>query len=131
MLTNDGLKKVKKHMNSSNFEQGEIVVAQILFSEQIGLKTRPALVISNTKYNKNSEDIILLKITSQSKKTKYDIDLNNKDLEDGKLTKTSMIMTDNPVTTYKGMISTKIGKISNKKLKEVKEKLSELYELQT
>ena len=118
-------------MNSSNFEQGEIVVAQILFSEQIGLKTRPALVISNTKYNKNSEDIILLKITSQSKKTKYDIDLNNKDLEDGKLTKTSMIMTDNPVTTYKGMISTKIGKISNKKLKEVKEKLSELYELQT
>ena len=86
-------------MNSSNFEQGNIVIAQILFSEQIGLKTRPALVMSNTKYNKNSEDIILLKITSQSKKTKFDIELNNKDLEKGELTKTSMIMADNPITT--------------------------------
>ncbi|MBT4870462.1 MAG: type II toxin-antitoxin system PemK/MazF family toxin [Candidatus Diapherotrites archaeon] len=118
-------------MNSSNFEQGDIVVAQVLFSEQIGLKTRPALVISNTKYNKKSEDIILLKITSQSKRTTYDINLNNKDLENGELTKPSMIMIDNPVTTYRGMISTKIGKITNTKLKEVKKKLSELYELQT
>lgn len=116
-------------MNSLNFEQGEIVVAEILYSEQIGLETRPALVISNSKYNKNSEDIILLKITSQSKKTKYDINLANNDLENGQLTKSSMIMTDNPVTTYKEMIRTKIGKITKEKLKEVKQKMHELYEL--
>lgn len=116
-------------MNSLNFEQGDIVVAEILYSEQIGLKTRPALIISNTKYNKKSEDIILLKITSQLKKTNYDIGLSNNDLESGQLTKSSMIMIDNPVTTYKEMIRRKIGKITKKKLSEVKEKLSELYEL--
>lgn len=129
MRTNGGLKKVKKPMNSLNFEQGDIVVAEILYSEQIGLKTRPALIISNTKYNKKSEDIILLKITSQLKKTNYDIGLSNNDLESGQLTKSSMIMIDNPVTTYKEMIRRKIGKITKKKLSEVKEKLSELYEL--
>ncbi len=129
MRISDGLKKVKKHMNSLNFEQGEIIVAEILYSEQIGLETRPALVISNSKYNKNSEDIILLKITSQSKKTKYNINLANNDLENGQLKKSSMIMTDNPVTTYKEMIRTKIGKITKEKLKEVKEKICELYEL--
>jgi mRNA interferase MazF len=116
-------------MNSLNFEQGEIVVAQILYSERVGIKTRPALVISNTKYNKNSEDIILLKITSKSKQTQYDIGLTNKDLEKGELTKESMIMADNPVTTYKEMITTKIGKISKEKLKEVKQKVVELYAL--
>ena len=118
-------------MNSSNFEQGEIVVAQILYSEQIGIKTRPALVISNTKYNKDSEDIILLKITSKSKQTKYDIELINSDLTTGELTKESMIMTDNPVTTYREMITAKIGKISKNKLNQVKEKLAELYEIKT
>ena len=57
-------------MNSLSFEQGDIVIAQLLFSEQIGLKIRPALVISNTKYNKENDGIILLKITSDGKKNK-------------------------------------------------------------
>ena len=116
-------------MSSSSFNQGEIVIAEILFSEQIGLKTRPALVISNSKYNQKSDDIILLKITSQSKRTKYDTALNENDLEKGEITKESIIMTDNPVTTYKGIIRTTIGKITEDKLKEVKAKLCELYEL--
>lgn len=116
-------------MNSSSFEQGEIVVAQILYSEQIGIKTRPALVISNNDFNKKSEDLILLKITSKSKKTKYDVGLANKDLERGELKRESQIMADNPVTTYKEMIQNNIGKINKQKLNEVKQKLKELYEL--
>ncbi len=116
-------------MNSSSFKQGEIVVAQILYSEQIGIKTRPALVISNSRFNENSDDLILLKITSKSKRTGYDVQLTNKDVEEGELRAESQIMVDNPVTTYKEMIQTKIGKISAQKLKEVKQKIKELYEL--
>ncbi len=116
-------------MSSLNFEQGDIVIAELLYSEQIGLKIRPALVISNTKYNKSSDDIILLKITSTEKKTKYDITLNAEDIENGKLKNESKIMVDNPVTTYKGVIQTKVGNITQTKLKEVKEKISELYEI--
>jgi len=116
-------------MNSLNFEQGELVVAFLLFSEQIGAKKRPALVISNTSYNKKSEDIILLKITSQAKKTDYDIPLNQEDLAEGKLKVESQVMVDNPVTTYKGLIESKIGRISNQKLLEVKKKIKELYNL--
>ena len=72
-------------MNSLNFEQGDIVIAELLYSEQIGLKLRPALVISNTKYNKTSDDIILLKITSSEKNTKYDLPLKAEEMETGKL----------------------------------------------
>ncbi|MDO8634006.1 MAG: type II toxin-antitoxin system PemK/MazF family toxin [archaeon] len=112
-----------------NFEPGDIVVADLLFAEQIGIKRRPALVISNSNYNKNSEDVILLKITSSAPKTKYDVLLSNKDLKKGNLKTESSVMADNPVTTYKKMIEAKIGKISEQKLKEVKQKLKELYEL--
>lgn len=116
-------------MNSLNFEQGDIVIAQLLYSEQIGLKVRPGLVISNTKYNKSSDDIILLKITSSEKKTKYNLTLKKEDMQIGKLKAESTIMIDNPVTTYKGVIQTKVGKITETKLNEVKNKLCELYEL--
>ncbi len=116
-------------MNSSNFEQGDLVVADLIFSEQTGVKRRPALVISNSKFNRESDDLILLKITSQGSKTKYDVLLTSKDLEKGRLKTESQIMVDNPVTAYKKIIETKIGKISNQKLKEVKQKIRELYGL--
>ncbi len=119
------------HMSSLSFEQGDIVIAQLLFSEQIGLKIRPALVISNTTYNKENDDIILLKITSAEKKTKYDLGLLEKDMQIGKLKAESTIMIDNPVTTYKGMIQTKAGKINEEKLNQVKEKMAALYEIKT
>ncbi|HPM85926.1 MAG: type II toxin-antitoxin system PemK/MazF family toxin [archaeon] len=118
-------------MNSLSFEQGDIVIAQLLFSEQIGLKIRPALVISNTKYNKENDGIILLKITSAGKKTKYNLTLIEEDMQIGKLKQESTIMVDNPVTTYKGMIQTKAGKITKEKLNQVKEKMAELYEIKT
>jgi mRNA interferase MazF len=118
-------------MNSLSFEQGDIVIAQLLFSEQIGLKIRPVLVISNTKYNKENDGIILLKITSAGKKTKYNLTLIEEDMQIGKLKQESTIMVDNPVTTYKGMIQTKAGKITKEKLNQVKEKMAELYEIKT
>lgn len=116
-------------MSSSSFEQGDIVIAQLLFSEQIGVKLRPALVLSNSEFNKKSDDLILLKITSGKKRTEYDLSLKAKDIEEGKLKKESQIMVDNPVTTYKGLILSKAGKVSEEKLKEVKAKTEKLYNL--
>ncbi|HLD58964.1 MAG TPA: type II toxin-antitoxin system PemK/MazF family toxin [archaeon] len=51
-----------------SFEQGDIVIATLLFAEQVGAKRRPALVISSAEFNKKSEDLILLKITPRQKK---------------------------------------------------------------
>jgi mRNA interferase MazF len=115
--------------NYSNFEQGNIAIADLLFSEQIGIKRRPVLIISNTEYNKLSEDIIALKITSSYKRTKFSITLNNEDLEKGKLKVSSQIMADFPSTIQKNLISQTIAKISKQKLLEIKQKTKELYKL--
>ncbi|PIU21019.1 MAG: type II toxin-antitoxin system PemK/MazF family toxin [Candidatus Diapherotrites archaeon CG08_land_8_20_14_0_20_34_12] len=112
-----------------NFEQGTIVIADILFSEQIGVKRRPVLVISNTAFNQLSDDMLVLKITSADKKTEYDVNLKNEDLEEGKLKTNSFIMTDFIATIQKNLVTEGIGKISDKKLYEVKQKIKELFDL--
>lgn len=129
MLIKDGQKREKMQKNYSNFKQGDIVVAELPFAEQTGWKRRPALVISNSEYNKDSEDLILLKITSKELETKFDVIFNNQDLIEGELSVESKIMVDNPVTTYLNLIDKKIAKLSEKKLLEVKQKMIELYKL--
>lgn len=115
--------------NSSSFEQGEIVIADILYSQQVGFKRRPVLVISSSDYNKHSEDLIVLSVSSTPAKTKHDVKLTNKDLVEGELRIESKILVDFPTTIEKTLITQKIGKITNQKLKEVKQKIKELYEL--
>jgi mRNA interferase MazF len=116
-------------MNSLSFEQGDIVVAPIPFSNLVQVKVRPVLVISGKKFNSSSDDLIVLKITSKEKNYPFDVPLNAVDLDKGKLTQESTIMTDFPIVIEKINIQQTIGKITSQKLSEVKEKIIELYEL--
>ena len=44
---------------------GDIVLVDFPFSSNIGIKKRPAVVISKIEFNKIKEDIVLLAITSK------------------------------------------------------------------
>ena len=113
----------------SGFEQGDIIVADILYSRQVGVKRRPVLVISNARHNKHSANVIVLSVSSTEIKTPYDVPLTNKDLVKGELRLESKILVDFPTTLEKTLLTQKIGKISEQKIREVKQKLKELYEL--
>ena len=71
----------------------------------------------------------MLKITSKGNDYPFDVELKEKDLSSGKLKHESVIQADFPVVIEKRSVSEKIGKISSQKLKEVKQKIKELYEL--
>lgn len=45
------------------YKQGDIVLVDFGFSEGIGSKKRPALIISSNDYNKNRQEIIIAAIT--------------------------------------------------------------------
>lgn len=53
--------------NMTSFDFGDILLVPFLFTNQIGRKQRPAVVISNKTYNQARPDIILIAITSQVK----------------------------------------------------------------
>ena len=50
----------------TNFKSGDIVLIEVIFSEQNESKKRPALIISTDEYNKNRKDIIIAAITSNT-----------------------------------------------------------------
>ncbi len=116
-------------MNYSSFEQGSIVIAKLMFSNQQEAKTRPILIVSKTDYNQKSRDIVVLKITSADKKTAYAVKLSNKDMEKGELKNDSFISIDFVTTLEKNITGQEIAKISKEKLAEVKQKIRELYDL--
>ncbi len=116
-------------MNSSTIEQGELVVADILFAEQVGVKRRLALVISSTAFNKKSHDVVVLKVTSQGSNTFFDVQLSNADTLKKSLKRDSTIMVDFPVVIVKENILARPDKINQKKLNEVKQKIKKLFDL--
>ncbi len=44
---------------------GEVVLVDFPFSSNLGIKKRPAVIISKTDFNNSKEDIVLLAITSK------------------------------------------------------------------
>ena len=44
---------------------GEVVLVDFPFSSNVGIKKRPAVIISKTDFNNHREDIVLLAITSK------------------------------------------------------------------
>lgn len=114
---------------SSNIEQGELVVADIMFAEQTGAKRRLALVISSGEFNKNSKDVIVLKVTSKGGSSQQYIRLTNDSTENKALKKDSRIAAGFPVTIAKEKILARPDRITKDKLKEVKRQMAEIYDM--
>lgn len=49
----------------TSYKQGHVLLVPFPFTDQSGIKQRPAVVLSSSQYNQNRLDIILAPITSQ------------------------------------------------------------------
>ncbi len=100
-----------------NIEQRSIVLLPFSFSNLTENKTRPALVISNSKFNKKSEDIICCLITSSP--DAKGVKIANKDMESGFLKFESTIKPHRLFTADKKIIYKVIGKLNKEKTRSV------------
>ena len=64
-------------------EQRDLLLVPFPFSDQSGRKVRPVIVISNNEFNRHSDDVLVVGVTSNISKDKYTINLSSKDLEEG------------------------------------------------
>ncbi len=104
-------------------EQKDLLLVPFPFSDQSGRKIRPVIVISNNEFNKYSEDVIVIGVTSNILKEKYTINLTNNNLDEGKLFTNCSIKIENLLRLDKGLIIKKIGKINKETLKNIIDKL--------
>ncbi|MEK6936564.1 MAG: type II toxin-antitoxin system PemK/MazF family toxin [Nanoarchaeota archaeon] len=105
--------------------QRDILLVPFPFSDQSGKKVRPVVVISNSSFNNNSEDILVLGLTSNISKDKYTSLINKTDLEEGEL-EMCCIKVENILKLDKTLVIKKIGRINKNKLKETILILSEI-----
>ena len=102
-----------------NIEQRDLLLVPFPFSDQSGKKVRPVIVISNNEFNKLSEDLIIIGVTSNIFKDKYTANFNNVDLEEGKLLDKCCIKVENILRIDKKLIIKKIGRIKREKFMEI------------
>ncbi len=100
-------------------EQRDLLLVPFPFSDQSGRKVRPVIVISNNEFNEDSDDAIVVGVTSNISKDKYTIRLGNNNLEEGRLFAQCCIKVENLLRLEKGLIIKKIGKINKPKFNEI------------
>ncbi len=107
-------------------EQRDIILLSFPFTDLKSAKIRPAIILSNNKYNKTSQDIIAVPITSNLKTNQFDILIKNKDLEKGELIVDSKIKTDKIFSVEKKIVRKNIGKINRQAFTKLKANISEI-----
>ncbi len=108
-------------------KQRDILLVPFPFSDQIGRKVRPVLVLSNDDYNKLGEDLIVCGITSNLKPNKYSIIIDEKNLESGNLYQNSAVKVDNLLKISKNLIIKDIGILNKATFLKVLNILKEIF----
>ena len=106
--------------------QRDIVLLTFPFSDLESSKVRPAIVLSNDKYNRRSDDFVAVPLTSNLKFRDYAIVVTNNELESGKLIVDSKVKVDRVFSVSQRLVRIKIGRIKA----EVHERITDmLFEL--
>jgi mRNA interferase MazF len=106
--------------------QRDIVLLNFPFSNLKQSKVRPAIILSNNKHNKKSNDVIVVPLTSNLQQTDYDMLISNKNLEKGNLIVDSRVKVDRIFSVDKKLVKMNIGKIDKQTFSKIKTILSDL-----
>ncbi len=106
--------------------QNSIVLVPFPYSDQTGNKVRPALILSNLKFNKN-EDVIICAITSSIKDRPYSILIESNDTVNKNLHDKSQIRIDTITRIKKNLIIKEIDILNEKAFKKVLEILNSIF----
>jgi len=105
------------------YNKGDVVVLPFPYTDLSGVKKRPAVVVANLK----GQNIILAQITTNQRNEEDLVSLRRKDFSDGYLTSDSFIMVSLIFTADSSQISYKAGKLNKQKIKEIEEKLCNIF----
>ncbi len=110
-------------------QQRNLVLLPFPFSDQSGKKVRPVIILSNSSYNSNSQDVIVIAVTSKTT-LPNSVLITNDDLVEGYLKTNSCAKVDSVLKIHQSLIIKNIGRISVEKYKMITKKLNSLIELE-
>ena len=105
------------------YVKGDVVVLSFPYTDFSSVKKRPAVVIATLK----GQNVILAQITTNQRNDEDLVSLAKKDFASGSLSSDSFIMASLIFTADSSKIEYKIGKIKQEKIKEIQNKLVEVF----
>lgn len=109
--------------------QRDIVLLTFPFSDLESSKVRPAIVLSNDKYNRRSEDFVAVPLTSNLKLRDYAVLVTNNELESGNLIVDSKVKVDRVFSVSQRLVRMKIGRIKAEVHERITDMLFELLQV--
>ena len=111
--------------SSSKYSQGDIVVLELPFTDLVGSKLRPVLVLNSVDLG---EDVIVAKITS--KPGKFRLTITQRDLTLGRPKKEpSYIDCSSIFTVEKRLIVKTVARLNHQALMRVREELKTIFNI--
>ncbi len=96
------------------------------FSDLSNIKQRPVLILSKNTDNEKAEDVITCGTTSNIKDSRYSVLIENKNLIEGRIPKSSRIKVDKLFTISQDIVKKKVGCISKETFEKVKSEFVKL-----
>ncbi len=106
--------------------QQDIIWVRFPYSDFSQQKTRPALIVSNNKYNEKAKDIVICAITSNTQQTHYSVLINTQDVSRGTLKIPCKIRADKILQINKKFVFKAFAKLDDDKFNKVANQLMEL-----
>ena len=103
----------------ATYRQRDILPTRFPFSDLVGSKVRPVLVLSNDDYNQKFSDFLICAITSSRRPHEYATSLAARDLEQGMLKVESRIRADTITSIEQEIVLKRIGRVKKEKYREV------------
>jgi len=108
------------------YNQGDILLIPIPFSDLKTNKKRPVLVLSNSDYNSNNQDIVVAAITSNLEQKEYSITITSDDLDEGELKYESVIRADKIYSLSQAIVLKKFGAVKKEVMKLTNSEINRL-----
>jgi len=112
--------------SGTTYEQGDIVLCDIPFSDSTGVKRRPVMILSVSTYNSRTADVIALAITSNLSNSDYSVPIEDRDMVQGKMFKPSLIKVNHIFSVAKSTFQRWLGRAAPAVVAKSKSVLSTL-----
>lgn len=107
-------------------EQGDIILIPIPFTDLSSQKRRPVIVISNDDYNRKTQDILVVAMTSNPTPTDYSFPISSANLEKGTLNRPGRVRVDKIYTLSQSIAVKTFGGVNAATLAQIRQVLLEL-----
>ncbi len=108
------------------YEQGDVVLAQVPYTDLTKVKQRPALILSGRTYNQSSQDYFVCPLTSNLSNTPHSVKVTPRDMVDGQLHKISLVKANHMFALHRSGIERVLGRVDPDIVKQVLQELQSI-----